>query len=135
MQRSFRVMQQLMNNLFSPRSGSFQSRTEICMFTLALKFVSISVTKNIRLSLHRKLKERCLKKKFIPVNTIADHFDAGIAIERIYFSTSEEATLNSSEEAKRSHREDLHSFFLIEKGAVYIEIDFQEYKIVAQSVI
>src|ERR1700722_7208925 len=34
----------------------------------------------------------------IPINTMADHFDAGIAIERLHLSKSEEATLNSSDE-------------------------------------
>jgi len=75
------------------------------------------------------------KIQSIPVNTIAEHFDAGIAIERIHFSTSEEAKLNSSDQAKLAHREDRHSFFLLESGTVIVEIDFQEYKIVAPSVV
>jgi AraC family transcriptional activator of pobA len=75
------------------------------------------------------------KANSIPVNTIAEHFDAGIAIERVSFSSLDEASLNASDEAKQSHREDRHSFFLLENGAVDIEIDFQEYKIMAPSVI
>jgi AraC family transcriptional activator of pobA len=75
------------------------------------------------------------KAKSIPVNIMADDFDAGIAIERIQFSTSEEAKLNSSDEAKLAHREDRHSFFFLENGTVIVEIDFQEYKITAPSVV
>ncbi|MGZ3943786.1 MAG: AraC family transcriptional regulator [Mucilaginibacter sp.] len=75
------------------------------------------------------------KKKSIPVNIIAGHFDSGIVIERNHFSTSEEAELNSSEQAKLAHREDRHSFFLLESGTVILEVDFQEYKIVAPSVV
>jgi AraC family transcriptional activator of pobA len=75
------------------------------------------------------------KAKSIPVNIMADDFDAGIAIERIQFSTSEEAKLNSSDEAKLAHREDRHSFFFLENGTVTVEIDFQEYKITAPSVV
>lgn len=75
------------------------------------------------------------KSKAIPVNTIADEFDIGIAIERLCFSTLDEANLNASDEAKQSHREERHSFFLLETGAVYIEIDFEAYKITAPAVI
>lgn len=66
---------------------------------------------------------------------MADHFDGGIAIERICFSTLDEAALNASDEAKQSHREDRHSFFLLEKGAVTVEIDFQKFAIKASSVV
>ena len=71
----------------------------------------------------------------IPINTMADHFDAGIAIERLHLSKSEEATLNSSDEAKQSHREDRHSFFLLESGTVIVEIDFQKFEIKPHSVV
>ena len=64
-----------------------------------------------------------------------DHFNGDIAIERIHFSTSEEATLNASDDAKQWHREDRHSFFLLEKGTVSVEIDFQKFEIKASSVI
>ncbi len=61
----------------------------------------------------------------IPINTMADHFDAGIAIERLSIDPLEEANLNASDEAKKSHREDRHSFFLLERGTVILEIDDQ----------
>jgi len=66
---------------------------------------------------------------------MADHFDAGIAIERLYISPSEEATLNSSGKAKQSHREDRHSFFLLERGTVIVEIDFKKFEINPSSVV
>ncbi|WP_316778926.1 helix-turn-helix domain-containing protein [Pedobacter antarcticus] len=75
------------------------------------------------------------KTKYIPVNTIAASFDIGIAIERTYFGSSEAASLDSSEEAKQSHREDRHSFFILESGNVTLEIDFQEYEMCSSSVI
>jgi len=75
------------------------------------------------------------KNKSIPVNTMADDFDTGISIERMSLSSADEAILNSSDEAKQSHRHDSHSFFLLEKGTVNIEIDFQKYTIKAPSVI
>ena len=75
------------------------------------------------------------KNQSIPVNTIADDFDAGISIERMSLSAEDEAILNYSEEAKLAHRHDSHSFFLLEKGTVNIEIDFQKYIIMAPSII
>jgi len=38
-------------------------------------------------------------------------------------------------EAKQAHRHDCHSFFLLEKGTVSIEIDFKKYSIESPSVI
>jgi len=46
---------------------------------------------------------------------LADQPDMGIAIERFRISASEEALLNASDEAKKSRREDRHSFFILEK--------------------
>jgi AraC-like DNA-binding protein/mannose-6-phosphate isomerase-like protein (cupin superfamily) len=74
------------------------------------------------------------KSQSIPVNIMADHFNVGIAIERMYFSFSEETTLNL-DEAKQSHREDRHSFFLLESGTVIVEIDFQKFEIRPSSVV
>ncbi|UPK68349.1 AraC family transcriptional regulator [Chitinophaga filiformis] len=64
------------------------------------------------------------KRKSIPVNPMADQFGSGIAIEK--FSVKD-FYLMDMEEAKKSHREDGHSFFLLEKGRVSLEIDFQKY--------
>ena len=75
------------------------------------------------------------KDKSIPVNMMADEFDGGISIERMSLSAADEEMLNYSEVAKQSHRHDSHSFFLLERGTVHIEIDFEKYVITAPSLI
>jgi AraC family transcriptional activator of pobA len=66
----------------------------------------------------------------IPVNYFEDEQGSGISIERISFKY-----LNTFEGVEESHRHDRHSFFLLEKGTVSIEIDFQKYTINPFSVI
>ncbi|HEY9260765.1 helix-turn-helix domain-containing protein [Chitinophaga sp.] len=66
---------------------------------------------------------------------MADHYEVGIAIDRLQLSKSEEAALNATDEAKLAHREDRHSFFLLESGTVIIEIDFQKVEIKSPSVV
>lgn len=61
---------------------------------------------------------------------MADERSPGIVMERISFDYQ-----MIEEEEKESHRHDLHSFFLLEKGTVSIEIDFQKYDIKESSVI
>lgn len=61
---------------------------------------------------------------------MADGHDDGIVIERISFDD-----LSAFRDADESHRHDRHSFFLLEKGVVFIEIDFEKYTIKAPSVI
>jgi AraC family transcriptional regulator, transcriptional activator of pobA len=63
---------------------------------------------------------------------MANQFGLGIAIEKIVVKEFHPREL---EEAKRSHREDGHSFFLIEKGNVSLEIDFQKYKLKPSSLL
>lgn len=77
------------------------------------------------------------KTKSIPVNvnTMADDFGAGISIEKISFTDLRNWDEVDLDTAKQSHREDRHSFFLLEKGTVVLEIDFQKYKINSSSVI
>jgi AraC family transcriptional activator of pobA len=75
------------------------------------------------------------KTATIPINTLADHFDAGIAIGRLSIGPLQEAMLNASDEAKKSHREDRHTFFLLEAGIVSLEIDFQKFEIKPPSVV
>jgi AraC family transcriptional activator of pobA len=77
------------------------------------------------------------KTKSIPVNSMLNEFGGGIAIEKLVVEglrTVDKAALNSFEEVQ-SHRHDGHSFFLLESGTVFIEIDFQKYKIEPSSVI
>jgi AraC family transcriptional regulator, transcriptional activator of pobA len=70
------------------------------------------------------------KGKSIPVNHFGGEFDSGIVIEKIFFSD-----LPNLEEWGGSERHDRHSFFVLEKGTVTIEIDFQKYKIKSPSFI
>lgn len=66
------------------------------------------------------------KRAPIPVNPMANQFGSGIAIEKLLV---EKLTGKEKEEAGRAHREDGHSFFLLEKGKVTIEIDFEKINI------
>jgi AraC family transcriptional activator of pobA len=78
------------------------------------------------------------KSKSIPVNYMADESGAGISIEKLTFKDLHavaEANLANVEDAKSAHRHDGHSFFLVERGKVSIEIDFQKYQINAPAVI
>ncbi len=74
----------------------------------------------------------------IPVNSMADTFGCGIAIEQLSFKdlrAENKARLPGfEEEANQSHRHDGHSFFLLESGTVSIEIDFQKHKIKSPAV-
>jgi AraC family transcriptional activator of pobA len=62
------------------------------------------------------------KKQHIPVNHFGDDAGLGISIERISFES-----LPDLGEWEQPERHDRHSFFLLEKGAVTIEIDFERY--------
>ncbi|GAB4017753.1 AraC family transcriptional regulator [Spirosoma migulaei] len=70
------------------------------------------------------------KTTSIPVNTMTDEFGGDIAIEKTTIDD-----LHMIQEAEQSHRHDRHSFFLLERGTVHIDIDFQTYKLEASSVI
>lgn len=70
------------------------------------------------------------KTKSIPVNNFGGEFDSGVLIEKISFKD-----LPHIEEWGESERHDRHSFFLLEKGTVTMEIDFQKYVIKSSSVI
>jgi AraC family transcriptional activator of pobA len=72
------------------------------------------------------------KKQPIPVNPMANEFGSGIAIEKL---SIRDLPVGGIEDAKKPHREDGHSFFLLEVGTVQVEIDFQMYTIGPSSVI
>lgn len=72
------------------------------------------------------------KRAPIPVNPMANQFGIGIAIEKIVVK---KMASKEKEQAARPHREDGHSFFLLEKGSVTIEVDFQRYTIKPSSII
>lgn len=71
------------------------------------------------------------KNQAIPVNTLADDLGGGVSIDRLSLKES----FNAMPEAKQAHREDRHSFFLLESGTVHIEIDFETVVIASPSVV
>lgn len=73
--------------------------------------------------------------KPIPVNSMAGNFSQGISIDKINIKKTDFTTAWQIEEATQSHRDEGHTFHLVEKGTVLIEIDFQKYQIVAPSVV
>lgn len=68
------------------------------------------------------------KATSIPVNNFGD--GAGISIEKISFED-----LPGLDDWRQPERHDRHSFFLLEKGTVTMEIDFQKYHIRSPSII
>jgi len=70
------------------------------------------------------------KTKSIPVNPLAEEFDAGIAVGKI-----SSGNLDSFDEAGHSHRHDYHIFLLAQKGSAAIEIDFETHNIMAPSIL
>lgn len=75
-----------------------------------------------------------LKKiKPIPVNYFDNGYHSGISIEKLLIT--EENLFTPDEDSDQTHRHDRHSFFLLERGTVQLEIDFQKYEIKAPSVI
>lgn len=75
----------------------------------------------------------------IPVNSMADDFSIGIAVEKLVVAdlqALDKAIMDGfGEAAKQPHREDRHAFFLLENGTVQVEVDFQTYTMQAPSVI
>lgn len=70
------------------------------------------------------------KTTAIPVNQFRGEVDTGILIDKIAFDN-----LPDLADWGQPERHDRHSFFLLEQGAVTIEIDFQKYEIKSPSVI
>jgi AraC family transcriptional activator of pobA len=66
----------------------------------------------------------------IPVNNFGGDSGSDIVIERISFEN-----LPDLSEWNEAERHDRHTFFLLEKGNVTIEIDFQQHKLSSPSVI
>lgn len=73
--------------------------------------------------------------KKIPVNLMAGNTSQGISIDKITIKKSDFKTDQQYEEATQSHRDEGHTFHIVEKGSVLIEIDFQTYKINAPAVV
>ena len=66
---------------------------------------------------------------------MTDRFSLGIAIDKISIKKSDFKTEEHCGEAAQSHRDEGHTFYIVEKGTVTIEIDFQQYKINAPTVV
>lgn len=72
----------------------------------------------------------------IPVNKWDDDSGAGVTVDKMSLEdlrNLDEATFEA--ESKKAHREDRHSFFLLDEGTVTIEIDFKIYKIKPRSIV
>ncbi len=74
-------------------------------------------------------------KKAIPINAMTDNPGQGIAIDRMTIKRADFTTEVQYGEAKQSHRDEGHTFHIVEEGTVLIEIDFQTYPITAPSVV
>jgi AraC-like DNA-binding protein len=66
----------------------------------------------------------------IPVNHFGDEYSPGISIEKISLDD-----LPDFEGEEQSERHDRHTFHLLEKGTITIEIDFKKYEIKSPSVV
>jgi AraC family transcriptional activator of pobA len=70
------------------------------------------------------------KRQPIPVNHFGDEFGVGFSINRLSFQD-----LPDMRDWEQPERHDRHSFFLLEKGSVTMEIDFERYHIQSPGVI
>ncbi|GAA3950152.1 helix-turn-helix domain-containing protein [Chitinophaga oryziterrae] len=70
------------------------------------------------------------KTTSIPVNHFGNEYGSGISIEKMSFND-----LPDFEGEEQSERHDCHTFHLLEKGTITIEIDFQKYEMKSPSVI
>ncbi|CAD0224557.1 helix-turn-helix domain-containing protein [Chryseobacterium sp. JV274] len=66
---------------------------------------------------------------------MAENFSQGISIDRLHLKKSDFKTIQLREEATQSHRDEGHTFHILENGNVVIEIDFLKYKIMAPAVV
>ncbi|RYE18974.1 MAG: AraC family transcriptional regulator [Sphingobacteriaceae bacterium] len=66
---------------------------------------------------------------------MADNFSRGISIDKISIQKSDFKTAQQYEEATQSHRDEGHTFHIVENGTVLVEIDFQKYEIIAPAVV
>lgn len=66
---------------------------------------------------------------------MAENLGHGISIDRMTIKRSDFKTKEQYEEAKRPHRDEGHTFHIVEQGTVVIEIDFQIYNITAPAVV
>lgn len=75
------------------------------------------------------------RKHDIPVNSMAEDFSRGISIDKLSIKKSDLIKSGQYKLATQSHRDEGHTFHIVEKGTVSIEIDFKQYKVTAPSVV
>lgn len=75
------------------------------------------------------------KQENIPVNSMADEFTQGIAIDKMSIKQYDFKAKEYYEEAHQSHRDEGYTFHIVEKGSVLMEIDFQKYEISAPVIV
>ncbi|MFT3822928.1 MAG: helix-turn-helix transcriptional regulator [Chitinophagaceae bacterium] len=66
---------------------------------------------------------------------MSDNFSQGISIDRNSIKRTDFKTALQYEEATQSHRDEGHTFHIVEKGTILLEIDFREYSITAPAVV
>jgi len=76
-----------------------------------------------------------MPKNNIPVNSMSENFSEGISIDQISFKKSYLKTVAQYVVAENSHRDQGHTFHILKKGTIHIEIDFQKHSITAPSVV
>jgi len=73
--------------------------------------------------------------KSIPLNIMTDEQGAGIDIQRLALPQLPPVGLSSLEVDRLAHRHNTHTFHLLEKGTVHLELDFQHYQVETSSLI
>ncbi len=68
---------------------------------------------------------------------MTDDATGGVSIDRLSSDDilADPEILNSFEQARQPHREDRHSFYLLESGTVHMEIDFHKYRLKQSTII
>ncbi|MGJ1537778.1 helix-turn-helix domain-containing protein [Sphingobacterium multivorum] len=75
------------------------------------------------------------RQESISVNPMDNEFVHGIAIDRILIEQADFKASNYYAQATQPHRDEGHTFHIVENGSVFIEIDFQKYQIDAPAVV
>jgi AraC family transcriptional activator of pobA len=70
----------------------------------------------------------------IPINSMADDLSQGISVERLVIRKSE-FKAEQYDSAKDFHRDEGHTFHIVEAGTILIEIDFHTYEVTGPSVV
>lgn len=67
-----------------------------------------------------------MKQENIFVNLMTDDLRQGISVDKVSFEKND---------FKESHRDEGHTFYILERGSVHIEIDFQRHEITAPAAV